>query len=89
MTQPEHRNFTQYRFTLGKFRKMLHGVPKGSILWPLLFLLYINSIPLSIIGVKLVLFADDTNILIVDKNEHALQQNTLHVMKELDMVSNK
>ena len=63
-------------------------VSKGSILGPL-FLLYINAIPLSILGLKLVLFADDTNILIVDKNEHALQQKILHVMKELDMVSNK
>jgi len=63
-------------------------VSKGSILGPL-FLLYINAIPLSILGLKLVLFADDTNILIVDKNEHALQQKILHIMKELDMVSNK
>ena len=82
--QMEHRNFTQYRHIFS-FRKM---VSKGSILGPL-FLLYINAIPLSILGLKLVLFADDTNILIVDKNEHALQQKILHVMKELDMVSNK
>jgi len=68
---------------------MVHEVPKGSILGPLLFLLYINAISLSILGVKLVLFADDTNILIVDKNEDALQQKMLYVMKELDMVSNK
>jgi hypothetical protein len=68
---------------------MVHGVPKGSILGCLLFLLYINAIPLSILGAKLVLFADDINILIVDKNEDALQQKILHVMKELDMVSNK
>ena len=88
MTQLEHRNFTQYRHTFS-FRKMVHEVPKGSILGPLLFLLYINAISLSILGVKLVLFADDTNILIVDKNEDALQQKMLYVMKELDMVSNK
>jgi len=68
---------------------MVHEVAKGSILGPVLFLLYINAIPLSILGIKLVLFADDTNILIVNKNEDALQQKNLHVMKELDMVSNK
>jgi hypothetical protein len=46
---------------------MVHGVPKGPILGPLLFLLYINAIPLSILGVKLVIFVDDTNMLIIDK----------------------
>jgi len=39
-----------------------------------LFLIYVNAIPLSILGVKLGLFVDDTNMLIVDKNEDALQQ---------------
>jgi hypothetical protein len=53
-----------------------------------LFLLYICTyIPLIIQGVKLVLFADDTNIILVDKNEDALQQKMLYVMKELDMAS--
>ena len=88
MTQLEYRNFTQYRHIFS-FRKMIHGETKGSILGPLLFLLCINAIPLSILGVKLVLFADDTNILTVDKNEDVLQQKILHVMKELDTVSNK
>jgi len=55
------------------------------MLGPLLFLLYINDILLSIQGVKLVLFADDTNTLVVDKNEDALQQKILYVMKELEI----
>jgi len=50
-----------------------------------LFLLYINGILLNIQGVKLVLFADDTNMLVVDKNEDALQQKILYVMKELEI----
>jgi hypothetical protein len=55
------------------------------MLGPLLFLLYINAILLNIQGVKLVLFADDTNILVVEKNEDALQQKILYVMKELEI----
>ena len=55
------------------------------MLGPLLFLLYINDILLNNQAVKLVLFADDTNILVVGKNEDALQQKVLYVMKELEI----
>jgi hypothetical protein len=64
-------------------RGIAHCVPQGSILDPILFLLYINDLPLNIFGSKIVLLADDTNILVSEKNLNTLQYKLNNVMKEL------
>jgi hypothetical protein len=53
--------------------KILHGIPQGSVLGPLLFLLHFNDLSAAMEElVMTILFTDDTSLIVTDKSKDGL-----------------
>ncbi len=60
------KQIVKYNEVHSEEMKITSGVPQGSVLGPLLFLLYINDIQHCSKMLSIILFADDTNLLYSD-----------------------
>ena len=78
------KQFTSISVTHSEQMFISCGVPQGSILGPLLFLVYVNDINNAIKTGHPILFADDTNLLFMDKN---LNRVKVSVNKEMVHIS--
>ena len=74
--------FIKYNNLNTSFQKIVCGVPQGSVLGPLLFLIYVNDLKDASKSLDCIMFADDTNFFYSHKNIKGLFYT---VNSELDL----
>ena len=77
----EHSN--EIKNYLSSEQYIKYGVPQGSILGPILLLIYISNLELSVRYVNPTIFADDTSIFICGNNINTVQANVDTTVKQL------
>ena len=87
----DRQQYCHVNNTSSSLRYQRYGVPQGSVLGPLLFLLYINDIYNAIDTGAIRLFADDTSLFVHDKDLNtAISNVSINIRKLQDwFISNK
>ena len=69
------KHFIYYLDQNSNIENITCGVPQGSVLGPLLFIIYTNDLPYSLEKSNCILFADDTTIYMSSNNMQQLQHS--------------
>lgn len=78
-----HRKMTvKIENKLSSRRNLWHGVPQGSVLGPLLFLIYINDMPHHISRGSLTIYADDCSVVISEPSLNELMISVTQVLND-------
>jgi hypothetical protein len=82
------QNTLKIKTATSNLKEIKYGVPQGSVLGLLLFLMFINDLPRVIQNAEVVLFADDTSVLITENNTLLLNEKIQNLRNQLEFYKN-